>query len=102
VAQIRAQQYRKLFIVFGVVRDKELKPVLSELPQDACYYFCQANIPRALEAEELHRLAGEAGLHGSVVKDVNAAIREAERVAQPGDFIFIGGSTFVVAEIENL
>ena len=102
VKQILSQPYRTLHMVVGMVRDKDIKPILLELPRDARYYFCQAAIPRALPAVELKEIADAVGLHGVAIADVNDAIQEARRVAGPDDFIFVGGSTFVVAEIENL
>jgi dihydrofolate synthase / folylpolyglutamate synthase len=102
VKQIAAQTFQKLHFVFGVVRDKELEPLLDILPKEAFYYFCEANIPRAMQAEELASKAAARGLKGKVITDVNAAVNEARRNASPDDMIFIGGSTFVVAELENI
>jgi dihydrofolate synthase / folylpolyglutamate synthase len=102
VKQIAAQTFEKLHFVFGVVRDKDLEPVLDILPRDAFYYFCEAKIPRALTAEELAGKARAKGLNGKVITDVNAALNDAKANASPNDMIFIGGSTFVVAELDNL
>ncbi|AYB33308.1 bifunctional folylpolyglutamate synthase/dihydrofolate synthase [Chryseolinea soli] len=102
VRQIEAQAYQKLFMVIGMVKDKDIRDVLALLPKDANYYFCQAKIPRALDAESLSAMALAAGLHGKVVSDVNEAIGEARKQATKDDMIFIGGSTFVVAEINDL
>jgi dihydrofolate synthase / folylpolyglutamate synthase len=102
VKQIHLHRYRNLFIVFGMVKDKDRKEILELLPKNARYYFCQAKIPRALEAETLSEEASLAGLQGEVIPDVNEAIKRAKSLAGPEDFVFIGGSTFVVAEIENL
>lgn len=102
VQQIKLQRYTTLHIVMGMVKDKDIRKVLALLPKDAQYYFCQATIPRALEATLLADQAKEFGLNGMVISDVNDAIEEARRRATKEDFIFIGGSTFVVAEIENL
>jgi dihydrofolate synthase / folylpolyglutamate synthase len=102
VNQIKAQSFQKLHIVFGVVKDKDVQAVLSVLPKDAFYYFCEAKIPRAMDAVQLEMLARSKGLQGTVIKDVNAALTEARRQATKDDMIFIGGSTFVVAELENL
>ncbi len=100
--QISQQSFRKLNMVWGMVKDKDIIPILSLLPKEAMYYFCQATIPRALDADELMQKANSIGLTGTVIKDVNKAIAYAQINATPDDFIFIGGSTFVVAEIENL
>jgi dihydrofolate synthase / folylpolyglutamate synthase len=102
VNQIRAQTFEKLHIVFGIVRDKDPDEVLEVLPKDAFYYFCEARIPRAMSAQHLADNARAKGLHGVVVSDVNAALRAAKSNASGNDMIFIGGSTYVVAELENL
>ncbi len=102
VAQINAQVYANLYIVFGVVKDKDISAILNLLPRDAKYYFCQSKIPRAMEANHLAALAAQRGLDGEVIIEVNDAIRMATDKASQGDMIFIGGSTFVVAEIDNL
>ncbi len=102
VRQIRVQQYTKLHMVMGMVKDKDISAVLKLLPTEAEYYFCEAKIPRALDASLLKEQAHSVGLNGVDIKDVNEAIKEARRKAADDDMIFIGGSTFVVAEIENL
>lgn len=100
--QIKAQSYRHLHMVWGVVRDKDISGMLALLPPDASYYFCQAAIPRAMDANQLFEVAQRIGLHGEVIPDVNQALNRAKEKATEDDFIFIGGSTFVVAEIEGL
>lgn len=102
VEQIRQQQFERLWIVFGMVKDKDPLRVLQILPKEAYYFFCQAHIPRAMPAGELAQRAAAIGLMGEVVQDVNAALRVAKEKASARDMIFVGGSTFVVAEIENL
>lgn len=102
VEQIQQQKFRKLFMIWGMVKDKEPNDVLKLLPKDAHYYFCQASIPRAMDANALQQQAVKFGLKGDVEPDVNKAIGKAKQLAGPDDFIFIGGSTFVVAEIDNL
>ncbi len=102
VNQIRAQTFQKLHIVLGVVKDKDLGEVFEILPREAFYYFCEAKIPRAMPAAQLAELAGSAGLSGMIVPDVRNALAEARKRAAPDDMIFIGGSTFVVAELDNL
>ncbi|MCL6258805.1 bifunctional folylpolyglutamate synthase/dihydrofolate synthase [Aquiflexum sp. TKW24L] len=102
VEQINELNFTKLFMVIGMVNDKDISKVLSLLPRDAWYIFCQANIPRAMEAEELAKKAFELDLIGEIVKDVNLAIEKAKNLASKEDLIFIGGSTFVVAEINDL
>ncbi len=100
--QIKSTPHHHLHFVFGVVKEKELTEVLELLPKDATYYFCEAKIPRALDATVLARNASAFGLKGEIIKDVNDAYRTATNNAGKGDLVFIGGSTFVVAEIEGL
>jgi dihydrofolate synthase/folylpolyglutamate synthase len=102
VKQIGQQKYSKLFFLLGMVKDKEPDEVLKLLPADAYYYFCQAKIPRAMEAELLMKKAEKFGLKGEVEPEVNHALEKAKKRADKDDFIFIGGSTFVVAEINDL
>jgi dihydrofolate synthase / folylpolyglutamate synthase len=100
--QISNQSFEQLHFVLGMVKDKDVTEVLALLPKQAKYYFCQANIPRAMDARLLYEKARNAGLTGVVMGDVNEAIGEAKKHATARDMIFIGGSTFVVAEIEGL
>jgi dihydrofolate synthase/folylpolyglutamate synthase len=102
VKQLREQHFKKLFIVWGSVKDKDITTILSLLPKEAYYFFCEAKIPRAMNAGELFRQAAAHHLKGEVVSDVNEAIDRAKRMSGENDLIFIGGSTFVVAEIEGL
>ncbi len=102
VKQIRAQKYDNLHMIIGMVKDKDISEILKLLPTEAKYYFCEAKIPRALDAALLKEQAASLGLVGVDIKDVNEAIKEARKNATVNDMIFIGGSTFVVAEIENL
>jgi dihydrofolate synthase/folylpolyglutamate synthase len=94
--------FEKLHFVFGIVNDKSLNKILSLLPIEASYYFCAANIPRALKSKDLLAEASKYGLLGKEYPSVNKAIEAAQLEARKNDLIFIGGSTFVVAEIENL
>lgn len=102
INQLKEIKFNKLHWVLGVVKDKDVTTILNILPKEAQYYFCQASLPRALPAIELLDKAESAGLKGIVIEDVNQAIREARDNATPDDLILVGGSTFVVAEIENL
>ncbi len=102
VRQINETKFSHLHIVMGMVRDKDVSKVLCLLPAEATYYFCQASIPRAMPAMELREKAKVFGLNGSVIEDVNDALRAAIKNSTADDFIFVGGSTFVVAEIDNL
>nr|WP_262908607.1 folylpolyglutamate synthase/dihydrofolate synthase family protein [Hymenobacter translucens] len=101
-AQLARLPYQTLHIVLGAVNDKDVTKMLRLLPAEARYYFCQAAIPRALPAPELAELAVAAGLKGEVYGPVMAAVRAARSAAGPDDVVFIGGSTFVVAEVEGL
>ena len=96
--QINQQQFTTLHMVIGMVRDKDITKVLAMLPKQAVYYFTNANIPRALPATELAELAQAVGLNGRVYESVAVAKAAALQQAQPTDMIFIGGSTFIVAE----
>lgn len=98
VAQLKQTPYKRLHVVLGMVNDKDIDHVLRLLPQEALYYFTQAKLPRALDAEILCEKARTIGLHGIVVRDVVAARETAKKNASINDLIFIGGSTFVVAE----
>lgn len=102
VKQIRTTPHKHLHFVFGAVNDKDISDVLNLLPKDASYYFCQAKIPRALDALLLAAEAERAGLKGKIIPDVNEAYKEALKNAAGDDMIFIGGSTFVVGEINGL
>ncbi len=90
--------YKKLHIVFGVVNDKDVTSILNLLPKTATYYFCKANIPRALPEKELFDLAKQHDLRGKKFPTVSEALTEAKKQAKPTDLIFIGGSTFTVAD----
>ena len=100
--QISMQDFSELFIVWGMVKDKDIDGIFGLLPKHARYYFCQAAIPRAMDAGKLQEEATKYGLRGQVVRDVNEAKNKAIADADPDDFIFIGGSTFVVAEIDEI
>jgi dihydrofolate synthase/folylpolyglutamate synthase len=102
VQQINKTPHNDLFIVWGMVDDKDATNILKLLPKDAYYYFCKADVPRAKNAPLLYEEAISTGLSGEVMTGVNDAISAAKQRAKPSDLIFIGGSTFVVAEIEEL
>lgn len=100
--QLKEYDYDALWMVLGMVQDKDVSEVLSKLPKEAYFVFCEAKIPRALLASELAKKALENGLIGQIVPEVNDALTFARKNAGKNDLIFIGGSTFVVAEIEEL
>lgn len=97
--QLKQQTYRKLHIVMGMVNDKDIRGVLALLPRDAYYYFTKASVKRALPESELARLANAAGLQGECYPDVPTAVRAAQEKSLPEDFIFVGGSSFIVADL---
>ena len=97
--QLKQQTYRKLHIVMGMVNDKDIRGVLALLPRDADYYFTKASVKRALPEAELARLANAAGLQGECYPDVPTAVRAAQEKSLPEDFIFVGGSSFIVADL---
>jgi dihydrofolate synthase/folylpolyglutamate synthase len=98
VAQIKQTPWEKLHFVLGVVNDKEIDVILDLLPKEATYYFTKANAPRALDEKILEQRACAVGLKGSVFSSVKEAFEAAKNNSLSNDMIFIGGSTFIVAE----
>jgi dihydrofolate synthase/folylpolyglutamate synthase len=96
---IASVKHNHLHFVIGVVNDKDISKILKMLPQDATYYFCRPDIPRGLDAISLQSQAVEAGLKGDVYPTVKNALSAAQAAAKEGDLVFVGGSTFVVAEV---
>jgi len=96
---IAATPYEHLHFVMGMVNDKDISKVLAMLPKNATYYFCKPDIPRGLEAESLQQQAEAFGLHGDTYPTVKQALQSAQKAAKKADLVFVGGSTFVVAEI---
>ncbi len=99
VKQIQKEKFETLHIVLGVVNDKDLDEILPLFPKTAIYYFCKPNISRGLDAEILRQKASRFGLKGKVYNSVSESYSKALQNAKASDFIYIGGSTFVVAEI---
>lgn len=97
--QLKQQKYHTLHIVIGMVNDKDIRGVLKLLPHEAVYYFTQASVARALPAEELAHLASETGLNGESYPNVVSAVSDAQKKSLPEDFIFVGGSNFIVADL---
>ncbi|MBP8157563.1 MAG: bifunctional folylpolyglutamate synthase/dihydrofolate synthase [Flavobacterium sp.] len=97
--QIQKEKYDTLHIVLGVVNDKDLDEVLPLFPTHAIYYFCKPNIPRGLEATLLQEKALKFNLVGKTYPSVTEAYNHSRNIATKNDFIFVGGSTFVVAEL---
>lgn len=97
--QLRQQEYEQLHLILGFVKDKNLDTLLPLFPKKANYYFAKPNIPRGLEVEQLQEKASEYGLVGGMYTSVQQALEAALQTAQQKDFIFVGGSTFTVAEV---
>lgn len=99
VNQLRKEKYDKLHIVLGVVSDKDLNQILPLFPKDAIYYFCKPDIPRGMSAELLKDAARPFALEGKAYATVQEAYQNALKKAALEDLVFVGGSTFVVAEV---
>jgi dihydrofolate synthase/folylpolyglutamate synthase len=97
--QLGKENFDKLHIVLGVVNDKNLSDILPLFPKDANYYFCKPNIPRGLDTIILKEKASLFGLKGEIYNSISEAYQASLKKATAKDFIYIGGSTFVVAEI---
>jgi len=97
--QLQNEKYEKLHIVLGVVNDKDLDAILPLFPKEAQYYFCSPNSSRGLPADTLKNAAEKFGLEGEKYDSVAIAFAEAKKNAIENDFIYAGGSTFVVAEL---
>ena len=99
VKQLDSLEYEKLHFIIGTVNDKNIENILTLLPKDAIYYFCQANIPRSLNKKLLQSKSEKHGLSGKVYNRVSQALKTAKKNSKKEDCIFVGGSMFVVAEI---
>lgn len=99
IEQLSKENYTNLHIVLGAVNDKDLDAVLPLFPKNAVYYFCKPNVPRGLEAEVLQQKAKDFSLFGKSCASVKDAFEQAKKQALSTDLIFVGGSTFVVAEV---
>jgi dihydrofolate synthase/folylpolyglutamate synthase len=97
--QLQQQTYKKLHIVLGLVKDKDLTKILPLFPSDALYYFSQPGVPRGLDTHVLQNEAEKYGLQGKGYASVPLALKSALKKASPEDLIFVGGSTFTVAEV---
>ncbi|NDW18242.1 bifunctional folylpolyglutamate synthase/dihydrofolate synthase [Dysgonomonas sp. 216] len=98
VHQLNEERYHHLHIVLGMANDKDISKVLALLPKHAIYYFTKANISRALNEKELQYQAETFELQGNTFTSVKEAVNTALSNAQPDDFVFIGGSNFIVGE----
>ena len=97
--QLKKQTYTHLHIVVGFVKEKDVNGVLELFPKEATYYFCSPAIARGLNVDTLKEIATAKGLQGERYSSVAEALNAAKAQALPTDFIFVGGSTFVVAEV---
>ena len=99
VKQIKKQSYSELYMVIGVVSDKDVREMLKLLPREAHYIFTQASVERAMKFDELQRIALEVGVDGFATATVEEAYKQVIKMAKKEDLIFVGGSTFVVADL---
>jgi dihydrofolate synthase/folylpolyglutamate synthase len=97
--QLKQEKYKQLHIVFGMVADKDRSRILDLMPKNAWYYFCKPNLPRGLDPAILKAECNAIGLIGDTYSSVEMAFNAAKAMANEMDLIFVGGSTFVVAEI---
>ncbi len=102
LAQVSLTPHEHLHLVYGTVNDKDLSKILTLLPSQATYYFCCPDIPRGLTAEILCEQAAAYQLRGATYLSVMAAYQAARAAAGPADLVLVGGSTFVVAELDDL
>ncbi|MGO3237956.1 MAG: bifunctional folylpolyglutamate synthase/dihydrofolate synthase [Psychroflexus halocasei] len=99
LSQLAEEDYNQLHIVLGFVKEKDIEEILELFPKEAYYYFCQLKIERGMDVQFLQAKAEEKGLKGEVYLSVNQALNSAKEKSSTSDLIFIGGSTFTVAEI---
>jgi len=99
VKQLNSLEFNKLHLVLGMVNDKDIEKMLNFFPKDAKYYFCRPDIPRGLDVQILSQKAKDIGLSGRAYSSVKNALKAAKRNASKKDLIYVGGSTFVVAEV---
>ena len=97
--QLSGEKFDNLHIVLGMVSDKDLDEILPLFPKEVSYYFCQPNVSRALDVRILIEKAIGFGLKGEAFKSVKSAFKSARKNASKKDVIYVGGSTFVVAEV---
>jgi dihydrofolate synthase/folylpolyglutamate synthase len=96
--QILKEEYENLYFILGFVKDKDISAILKILPENAYYFFTKANVVRALDEKLLYQKALEFNLKGEPVPSVSEAIKKAKKKMKNNDLLFIGGSTFIVAE----
>lgn len=99
--QLKAQQCKKMRIVFGMIDDKDITTVMSLLPKDAIFYFTKADNKRAISEKEVMRIGTQLQLNAQCYPDVKSAYDNALKDADKDDFIFVGGSSYIVADFLN-
>lgn len=99
IDQLNTLSFSSLHIVFGVVNDKDLSSIIPLMPKEATYYFCRPNVSRGMDSKILKEKFEKAGFMGHAYSDVNEALISAKNAANSDDLIYVGGSTFVVAEV---
>lgn len=97
--QIFQQEFNNLYIVFGVVNDKDLAEILTLIPKKATYFIAKPDVPRGLEVEVLAEQMKINGFNYVICISIPEAFAKAKNIAKPDDMIYVGGSTFVVAEV---
>ncbi len=97
--QLENISYKNLWMILGFVEDKDINTLFTILPKDAKYIFCQADIPRSMDLNFIDKLATQHSIYGTLVKDPLNALIKAKNLAGPEDLIFVGGSTYVVADV---
>lgn len=102
IQQLKSLSYDQLYLILGFVNDKKIDEILALLPEDALLTFCQSALQRAMPLDELRMKAEETGLKADYIADVNEALEGVRKKAKKNDLIFVGGSTFVVAELNEL
>jgi dihydrofolate synthase / folylpolyglutamate synthase len=102
VAQIAHTPHQKLHLILGFTKEKDLTKILPLYPQNAYFYFSEFKLPRTLSAQDLQKKAQSLGIEGNCFENVNIALHAARAQAQPEDMILVGGSTFLVAEVQEI
>lgn len=97
--QVQQQTFNTLYMVFGVVNDKDIDSIIPYLPKNAVYFLAKPNVPRGLDAEILKQTLVREGFNCETFNSIHQAYEHAKKIAQSDDMIYIGGSTFVVAEV---
>ena len=99
IKQLKHEDYKRLHMVMGFMADKDVKSILNLLPNDAVYYFTQAQTSRSMTVEQLQSLAAKCGIDGSIYNNVSEALDAARKQANDEDLIYVGGSMYVLAEL---